>query len=296
MQKVARETRPRRSRVGRALEQELGRALRNLRTRRGLGDASIHEVRKELKRARASLRLLREEIGEAAYQGANRRLRNAARPLAPVRDAKALLKVAAKLRDQAKGVSQWREFDSLESELHGERRRIRQQLLEQPAKLQSIRNTIQSVRSDSREWRAPTDRSLRRAVERIYRKTRKAFARAESKPRNETLHELRKQSKYLGKALALLAPPTLRGRIARRARRAEVISDALGNDHDLAMLQQRLEARPRSGTAKEILARIEDRRRKLIRKATKRSRRLYRHRAKTFVDALDLRARAPGRE
>ena len=54
-------------------------------------DARIHDARKRIKRARAALRLLRDALGESVYQRENAALRDAARPLSEVRDAKILI-------------------------------------------------------------------------------------------------------------------------------------------------------------------------------------------------------------
>ena len=273
------------------LHRQLGRALRDLRGKPAPRDVAVHEARKEIKRARASLRLLREAIGETAYRRANQRLRDAARPLSRVRDPKALLDMAEKLCADTKKSARRAEIGWLERALRSERRRLRKQLLE-PGRLQSVRRRLQTVRADSRQWPAPTEVSLSCAVERMYRKSRKAFARAETDQRDETLHESRKQTKYLSNALNVLAPVD-RGRVAKRAKRAEAIADALGDDRDLALVRRKLVARPRPGSARRALvAGIDDRRQKLQRKAAKKSRRLYRRKAKTFVGALDLRARA----
>src|SRR5436853_4554026 len=74
------------------LRQHIGDAMRTLRTPDSLSDEDIHRARKELKRARAHLRLLRSAIGKTAYRRENARLRDVARPLREVRDAQALLK------------------------------------------------------------------------------------------------------------------------------------------------------------------------------------------------------------
>ena len=192
-----------------------------------LRDGSVHEARKALKRARAMLRLMRGEIGDTAYHRANQRLRDAARPLSRLRDAKVLLDVVAKLRANDESA----ELAALEEELHGEREAARRELAERPATLNRIRRSIESVLSESRPWRTPSTAKLRRSVERMYRKGRKAFALADADRCDETLHEARKQSKYLGKAL-----DTIAGQRARAAQHAEAVADALGDDHDLAVL------------------------------------------------------------
>src|SRR6185437_16474643 len=54
-------------------------------------DESVHEARKDLKRARATLRLLREALGNSTYKRENAAIRDAARPLSEVRDGRVLL-------------------------------------------------------------------------------------------------------------------------------------------------------------------------------------------------------------
>ena len=275
--------------VKRALDQQLGRALRKLGTKQPPRDVSVHDARKELKRARASLRLLRDSIGEAAYSEANQRIRDAARLLSPVRDAKVLIDVAAKLRASSKAAAHRAALDSLEPNLDRDYQQLRR-LLGRPV-VGLVRRTLRSVQSASRSWPAPTDKSLRRAVKRIYRKSRKAFARAETNRREEVLHESRKQTKYLRSALEVLSPAA-GGRIAHRTKRAKAIADALGDEHDLAMLRKKLLTRGRSRTARQgLLAEIEDRRKELQQKGMDRGRRFYRTKAKAFVDSLDIHER-----
>src|SRR6185437_14657828 len=58
------------------------------------GDAlaeAIHGTRKDLKKARAALRLVREEVGEETFKRENRALRDAARLLSASRDAEVKL-------------------------------------------------------------------------------------------------------------------------------------------------------------------------------------------------------------
>jgi hypothetical protein len=258
------------------LRRDLECALVALDGEAPLRDGSVHKARKAIKRARAALRLMRAEIGDAAYRRANLRLRDAARPLSRLRDAKVLLDVIAKLRAHDKD----RELATLEEELHREREAARHEVAERPATLRSIRRSIKSVLFESRSWRAPSDAMLRRTVERLYRNGRKAFELADADRSDETLLEARKQSDYLGKAL-----DTRAGQPARAAQRAEAVADALGDDHDLAVLAKKLGDTPRGRTERALLAQLGRRRRKLQRTASKRGRHLYRHKAKSFARA-----------
>jgi hypothetical protein len=271
--------------VKRALHQQLERALRRL-GRAAPRDLAVHEARKELKRARASLRLLRDWIGEATYRDANRRIRDAAKSLSPVRDAKVLLDVVRQLRSGAKAAALGAELDLLERNLSRDYQRARHKLLNRRATIEAVRRTLRAVRADSRSWPAPSDESLNRAVKRIYRTSRKAFARAEADRSEEILHESRKQTKYLRNALEVMSAE---GRIARTAKRAKAIADALGDEHDLAMLRTKLPARPRSRAVRQrVLTQIDDRRKKLQHKAIARSRHFHRPKAKAFVDSLGM--------
>jgi CHAD domain-containing protein len=146
------------------------------------------------------------------------------------------------------------------------------------------------VLSDSQPWPAASDDCLRSGIQRIYRKGRKAFARADADGDEEALHESRKQTKYLGAALQVLAAAR-GGSTAKRVKQAEAIADELGDDHDLAVVRGKLTGQRRSGSSRRaLLAQIDGRRQKLQRKAARHSRRLYRRKPKAFVAALDFPA------
>src|SRR6266480_549656 len=84
----------------RILYKELKDARADLRGRAILSDEAVHGARKRLKAARAALRLVREALGEHHYRRANTSLRNIARPLTQVRDAKIVVATFEKLLKQ----------------------------------------------------------------------------------------------------------------------------------------------------------------------------------------------------
>jgi CHAD domain-containing protein len=82
----------------RLLRRESKKALRDLQQIRQAKSSqapalhdSVHSARKHLKRARAVLRLLRTNLGSDIYHAENACLRDAAQPLANVRDAQVLV-------------------------------------------------------------------------------------------------------------------------------------------------------------------------------------------------------------
>jgi hypothetical protein len=74
----------------RILREQIAKALESLDGTK-LSDETVHSARKELKKAHATLRLLRDALGDAVYRQENAALRDAARPLSEVRDAKVVL-------------------------------------------------------------------------------------------------------------------------------------------------------------------------------------------------------------
>ncbi len=270
-----------------AMCDEIAGALQALWQRSRPSDDTMHEVRKDLKRARGALRLLREVVGEAAYARENLELRDAARPLASVRDATVALEVVRELLESEKKPARRTRLLELRRALHAERRRAREALL-RGHRLAGIAHSLQDAGERAEYWRFPLEDTpvLRAGLERVYRKGRRALKRARAAGTTESLHESRKQVKYLQQALAVVADGGSRG-LRKLERRAGAVAERLGDDHDLAMLEAKLAALPaRSKAQRELIARIEARRAKLQKKALKLGRRMYRRKAAAFVERV----------
>jgi len=87
-----------------AVRRHIAASVEILQGRNPLAAESVHRMRKELKRARAGLRLLRDAVGKTAYAHENARLRDAARPLAPLRDADVLAATFGRRLNPARSV------------------------------------------------------------------------------------------------------------------------------------------------------------------------------------------------
>jgi len=268
-----------------ALCDEIAAALEALWERRRPNDESMHEVRRDLKRARGALRLLRDAVGDAAYELENVELRDAARPLSGVRDAAVGLEVVRGLLDREKKPARRQRLVELRRRLLEEREQARRKLFGGP-RLAQIESSLQEAGERAEYWRYPAhDAPLRAGLARLYRKGRKALKSARSNRSTESLHESRKQVKYLEHALAIAANGSRR--LRKLSKRARKVADRLGDDHDLAALQTRLASMPaRSKVEDKLVARIEARRAKLQKKAFKLARRIYRRKAAAFVDRV----------
>src|SRR5262245_24575993 len=249
----------------RAFKRPTDRALERL-SRKALTDVGIHDVRKLLKRARAALRLLRKALGSSTYREVNGRLRDAARPFAAARDAKVLVETFESLAPRLRKGDRASIVRTVRRALEDERRRARRsfdakvRMVSEEMVKRARDRAVRAVKGDV-GWKVPGG-----GVRRVYRNGRKALRRARELRTVESLHEWRKQAKYLRHGLELLLGDRAgrRGRAAgarsagggrlpmpSRARkeaplavRAHRLSDLLGEDHDHAMLGVKLVTAP----------------------------------------------------
>ena len=274
------------------LLRQIRSASRALRKQETLTDETVHQARKKLKRARASLRLLRDAVGKSVYARENGGLRDAARPLGGVRDAKVALEALENLLVHEKKAPRRAVLLKLRRVLQEARLSLHREV-QRAGNLEASARSVEEAGRRVEKWRVPGHGSaaLHAGIDRIYRKGRKALAQVESDCSDENLHEARKQAKYIGQAMEIFEPLKAR-HLAKRIRRAESIADCLGEDHDLAILQDRIAKLSAGSHAayKGLLAPIEHRRKKLQRKALKQGRRLYKSKAKAFIERLKTQA------
>jgi CHAD domain-containing protein len=224
-------------------------------------DHSIHAARKELKKARATLRLLRDALGKATYKRENAALRDAARPLSQVRDGRVLLDALSSLTQYYGAPASALPLAGFKRALSRRRTQSRKNVLGKREPLRYARKTLREVSSRSARWHVGRHgwSVLGAGLKRTYTRGRDAFRQARVRPTNENLHEWRKQTKYFWHQLQLFEP--------------------LGDDHDLAVLHERAEeARDtfsRAATHKALLALIQRCRVSLQQKALELGLRLY---------------------
>ena len=277
--------------VRESLRRRIGDAQRALQVP-GLSDEAIHRARKDLKRARAHLRLLRGAVGKPAYARENAALRDAARPLGAVRDAKVMVETVDELLEHERNAAR----RALLAKIRALLEKARASALDE---VQAAGDARRSTRALGAAWkraarlRTPRKRKavLRDGVEAMYRRGRKALAAAKSECSPENLHEWRKQVKYLGNAMDALRPAGADG-FAKAIERAEAVADALGEHHDLVVLQDEI-ARVHSnlgGARTGLFQALAQRRRKLETQALKQGGSLYRKKPKAFVKGLPLGA------
>jgi len=285
--------------VQHAVIQHIDAACRSL-DERPPSDASVHDARKQMKRIRGGLRLLRSALGEATYDRLNRTVRDAARPLTPVRDAKVLCdsldvlsrRVGRSVAGSVTPVLQ----ETLQHELHARRDKLADEDLD------AIQTTLQQIEKQLRESAVALPWTLdgaatAAALKRAHKRARQAFKAVRREADDENLHEWRKQVKYQIHQLEIIKPAKpkrMRAIISRMQRLAEY----LGDDHDLALLHEQVAYAAHSSISEKDLQRLikalQRRRAKLQHKAYRLGNKLYIDKPADYrfrVNANDLTVR-----
>ena len=253
-------------------------------------DEDVHRSRKALKKARASLRLLRPALKNVDYRRVNADLRDAAKPLSSLRDAKVLLDTLQMVVKRHGLPERALKLDGLKRALGSRRAHVRHDLLG------SNGGALAHSRRLLRQSRARIDECVSRPQEewsvigagmkRVYSQGRRAFADARRKSSPEAFHEWRKQAQYLHYALERLNP-LWSGLIGALADQAHKLADYLGDEHDLTVLRETVLASGDSFSDEQtlpvLLALIDRCQTALREKAIYLGLRLYEERPKIFA-------------
>src|SRR3984957_10853563 len=252
-------------------------------------DESVHSARKRLKRIRAALRLQRAAIGEASYRAANEDVRDAARPLARVRDAAVLVESIKQLTRRIHGHRCKSHADQAHRLLLLARASSRRHLTSSTLRRYAARLNEIDERLERAGAKAEDLKSVHRGLRSAYQKARSACADARRRPAAETLHEWRKQVKYLSNEVILMRMlfGARQKKILRGSRKLGVL---LGEDHDLVLLEAKLNEFYGNGllqadkTARVFCKRIKRRRNKLQAASFRLGKQLYRRSPGKFFE------------
>ena len=208
---------------------------------------TVHEVRKNCKKLRGLLRLIRPQVPDL-YKAENKYFRDAAASLSGVRDATAALESYDSLLAAFAGAVDRQRLAPARRALTLHKQHLAADVADLDARLDAFGERMHDGRQRVSEWRLPTDdpsqdkrgfELLEGGLEKTYRRGRKAMAIAGEKPGIETFHEWRKRAKYLRYHLRLLRPAW--PRLLKRTRsEVKTLGDLLGDDHDLAVLKETL--------------------------------------------------------
>lgn len=249
---------------------------------------AVHEARKHLKKTRALLRLARPALGAKAYRRENGALRDAGLALSGARDADVLVETAHKLAERFAGQQSADLFAQLRGALAAEAAAQRGVDGAGSAERAAVVDALRAASGRVERWplRRADWEDLLAGLTRAYARGREAFAAARAETTPERLHAWRKRAKDLWYHQRLLTP-AWPGLLEAQAEQAHALTELLGDDHDLAVLAERL-ARPEplapavDADRDALLALVGERSDELRAAATRLGRRVYAESPKAF--------------
>jgi CHAD domain-containing protein len=282
--------------VRRVLTAQVDDAIAQLRGGAGTEPAeAIHEARKDVKKIRSALRLVRDEIGDDAWGRENDHYRDVARKLSSFRDAEILVEALDGLGERF-GSTAREDSDALRKQLDEENTSahddgsVERAMAGAAAELAAGRSRLDALPLDGDGWEV-----IAAGLHRSYRRGRKRLRVVEEEASVTNLHELRKRVKDLWYQLRLIRDAD-RAMLEPLADHAHDLSDHLGDDHDLALLreevQRRRDAFAEAADQRHLLQQIDQRRGELQFAAISLGKRIYAEKPKRFVRRLGKRWQA----
>jgi CHAD domain-containing protein len=275
--------------VKRLGRREVDRALRALEHCARL--EPVHEVRTDIKRLRALLRLVRPALRRDDYRWCSTTLRKAAGCLAPARDAHVKVNALAELirhfgrRLPARPFRKIRRI--LAEDCRNERARLSKEQLpgNVTRRLKKFSKGIASARIKGSGWAA-----IGPGVKRTYRDGRRAYRSARENGTPERFHEWRKRAKDLLYQAEVLSP-IWPEQIAALETELKDLAAYLGDDHDLFVLTEPTAMKRFNAGAQQeaqaLQALVEQRGRKLRAQALALGARSYREKPSLFCKRLE---------
>jgi CHAD domain-containing protein len=284
-------------------------------------ERAVHETRKALKRLGALLRLIEPQLGEEIFAREDAALKDSASLLSGARDADVLLATLDGLIARRPRKLEGRGgVLRLRAHLLGERERARRRTLGDPTLRAGVLAELRACRVRVRAWQLAEHDGIelvQPGLTRLYRQGRARYRRAAhgGGDRTRAMHRWRKRVKDLRYSAEMLVPAEERdnrhrakGKRARRRRaqarrdvawlgrvahRADQLGEMLGDEHDLAVLDEYVRAQRRDGrlagvrigsrSRKTLRRLIAQRRRELRKRALREGERLFRRSPPKFV-------------
>ena len=175
--------------IKRVVLEQMDTALQAAQATSGNRDEAVHDVRTSLKKMRALLRLVQDDMDGDVFQQENVSFRDAGRRLSAVRDAAVMLETFDKLTDRFSAQFTIDAFTELRKVLRQSNTTRR---VEKQEALVEVAKTIRAARRRVEHWPINHDgfSALGPGVERAYKRGRRALAHAVDQPSVESFHRM----------------------------------------------------------------------------------------------------------
>ena len=240
----------------------------------------VHIARRDLKKLRAAIRLVREQLGDSVYRLENAYYRDVGRGLAGSRDAVAVRESMAALRERYRLGARFATFErELGREDGGDDRAA---MASAASALDVGLDRIERWPLTDGDWEV-----LEPDLRRTYRRGRNRFSEAAEAPSDVRLHEWRKRVKDLRYQVRILERAA-RDRLVGLEDDLHRLTDHLGDDHDLILLRERAQSSTEGTEAEraELVELIARRRGELQLEALALGERLYDAKPRKFTGSI----------
>ena len=276
--------------VQRIAREQIDKAIDEINDQELDRDKAVHQVRKRCKKLRGLIRLVR-PLFEDTYDRENAWYRDAARPLSYIRDAQSILETLDKLMEYFQDQRDREALASVRQQLADRRKQATEDKGNLNKRLDEFLERMGEGRERVAAWQLDKKgfKAMQGGLTNTYARGRAAMTQAYRHPSNANFHEWRKRVKDHWYHMRLLQP-VWSGPIKTRCDEADVLSEVLGDDHDLSVLRETLlEGDMDFGgeeTIQALLGLITQRQIELRAKAKQLGARLYAESPKRFVKRL----------
>lgn len=227
--------------IKRIIDERFDRSVEEFKQAGSEPEHANHQMRKNMKKERAALRLVRDSIGKKNYKKWNVAARDTARMGEELRESEVAVETIGKLREKFNWKSDDSFYQAARAKLRRDHQNYTTQLLEEKSYVKKMIARLEEVKSETDDLAFEKDsfKAYKKGLKRVYKRGRKAYKNARKNSTFENHHEWRKRVKYLWYQIRILRN-TWPGGLKCYAKELHQLSDYLGDDHDLYDLKNRL--------------------------------------------------------
>lgn len=263
----------------------------NLSKGNGSFSEDVHETRKNFKKVRTVLRLIRSELTEANFQIENSFYRDAGRTLSDLRDSTVLILTFDKLMQSSELEMSNFDFSVFKDYLVEKHKHIRTAKSKKSAVINSLSTDLLLARSRVFDYPLSGDdfKLIKKNLQKIYEQGQKYMYAVLSEAIKENVHEWRKRVKDLWYAMRILNNlwPEIMNPLVNLLGK---LSDALGDANDLFLLKDKIISNQSKFKddqhTRELINFIDRRIIDLLREARSIGRKVYSEDSKYFVGRM----------
>jgi CHAD domain-containing protein len=226
--------------------EQLDKAIAQTKPTAKRRDEAIHDARVSIKKLRALLRLAQSKRMNHVFAKELKCYRDAGRLFSEMRDAAVMVEALDKLVEHYAEQLTPKAFAELRKPFV---RTLNRQYFHKNKALAEMARTLKSARRRVAKWSLDDDGfcAVRQGLKHSYKKGLVGMGRVQTEPCVETYHKWRKRVKELWYQVRLLKS-TWPATVKQLADELEQLADYLSDDHDLAILRQRVLHRIPVGT------------------------------------------------